>query len=136
MAQNEFAVSIIVVGPGNQTVLVRDEMKPLPHFWKFPGGKSEPGETPPEAAVRELREETGVDVENDDVVLLVEEPRRNHIMYLFAARVEGFGRLKPKGDEGEDVLKFSLDDVLSMVDFFPPHRDLLQKGLTALKAAA
>jgi mutator protein MutT len=31
--------------------------------WAFPGGKLEPGETPAEAAVREIFEETGYKVE-------------------------------------------------------------------------
>ena len=30
--------------------------------WSFPGGAIDPGETPMQAAIRELREETGIDV--------------------------------------------------------------------------
>jgi 8-oxo-dGTP diphosphatase len=32
-------------------------------LWAFPGGKSEPGETPEQTAIREVREEVGIDIE-------------------------------------------------------------------------
>jgi mutator protein MutT len=34
----------------------------LPDFWEFPGGKIQRGESPGECAVREVQEETGVEV--------------------------------------------------------------------------
>lgn len=54
----------VVVARHEGRVLIgrRPAGAPLAGFWEFPGGKVRPGETPEQAAVRECREETGLDV--------------------------------------------------------------------------
>jgi bis(5'-nucleosidyl)-tetraphosphatase len=72
--------------------------------WAFPKGRSNPGETPLESARRELKEETGLDIEK----LLQEEPlteryefrRKGEIVIktvqYFPAVVSGTVRLQPE----------------------------------------
>ena len=47
---------------GRVLVQRRPAGKALAELWEFPGGKVEPGESPEDALVRELREELAIDV--------------------------------------------------------------------------
>jgi len=57
--------TIVLIAPfddkGNVLLLKRDDDKHCGGLWSFPGGKVEAGESPQAAAVRELKEETGLD---------------------------------------------------------------------------
>jgi mutator protein MutT len=54
------AVGAIAVAPDGRVLLIRRAHPPDAGRWTIPGGKVEPGESFEHAAVRELREETGV----------------------------------------------------------------------------
>src|SRR5690554_2944487 len=63
---------LAVVARNGQVLLVRRAKPPDRGMWGFPGGRIEPGETAAEAAVRELREETGVDASAGRVLTAID----------------------------------------------------------------
>jgi 8-oxo-dGTP diphosphatase len=67
----ETAVGAVVLHDG-QMLLVRRGNEPSEGTWAVPGGRVEYGETLHEAVVREVREETGVDVAVDRFLGFVE----------------------------------------------------------------
>ncbi|THF84588.1 (deoxy)nucleoside triphosphate pyrophosphohydrolase [Cohnella fermenti] len=56
------AAAIIEDGEGRVLVARRKEGKSQAGLWEFPGGKLEPGESPADCLVRELKEEMGIDI--------------------------------------------------------------------------
>lgn len=58
-----FLAASVAVLRGDRLLLAARGRPPLDHIFSLPGGLVEPGETLAEAALRELREETGIEAE-------------------------------------------------------------------------
>ena len=87
-------VAQTVVRDGDRVLVVRNDYAAGTHAdippWGFPGGGRESGETLAEAAVRETREETGLEIETVRLLALGEWLARMHALFaLFEARVVG-----------------------------------------------
>lgn len=69
-------------------------------IWNLPGGRLENGELPPEAAVRETREETGLKIKIKRLVGVYGKPHRDELIFVFTAIVIG-GKIRatPEADE-------------------------------------
>lgn len=59
------SAAALINSAGRVLIAQRPQHKQLGGLWEFPGGKVEPGESPEQALVRELREELDVTVETN-----------------------------------------------------------------------
>ena len=57
--------------------------------WNLPGGGVETGELPTEAVVREVKEETGLDVTVDRLVGVYGKTDKDELVFTFACRIVG-----------------------------------------------
>ncbi|GIP37760.1 hypothetical protein J31TS4_10400 [Paenibacillus sp. J31TS4] len=73
----------IVINEREEILMVRQYVERGDVVWNFPGGGAEEGESPEEACLREVREETGYEVE---LVELVDDAQDK---FTFLAKVKG-----------------------------------------------
>lgn len=99
--------------------------------WTFIAGQMQPGETPADTAVREVREETGLAVEPGRVIGRRVHPATNRAMiYLTARPVQGTQAIV--GDENElaEVRWLSLAEADELLPgMYPPARAYLARAL-------
>jgi 8-oxo-dGTP diphosphatase len=102
---------------GDRILLVERGREPLKGQWSLPGGGVETGERLEEALIREVREETGLDVEPEQVAVIFEriipdqegQPEYHYLLVDFLCKIRG-GILRA-GDDSNAAAWFSLDEL-------------------------
>jgi ADP-ribose pyrophosphatase YjhB (NUDIX family) len=83
------AVGTIVRTEGDRLVLVRRAIEPGYGLWVFPGGYVDRGEAVTDAAIREAREEAGLEVEIDGLINIYSYAHRSLIVIVYSAIAVG-----------------------------------------------
>jgi ADP-ribose pyrophosphatase YjhB (NUDIX family) len=103
------AVGTIIANDAGDIVLVRRAIEPGYGKWVFPGGYVDRGEQVLSAAVREAREEAGVDIRIDRLIDVYSYPGHSPIIIVYAATMTG-GCLACD-DEGLEARFFAADAI-------------------------
>lgn len=118
------AVGTIIHDGDGKIVLVRRAIEPGFGLWVFPGGYVDRGETPQSAALREAREECGLDVRLDALVNVYAYAGRIPIIIVYAA--SALGGTLCTDDECSEAALFSEREVPWTQLAFPSTRDALK----------
>ncbi|MDN5782009.1 MAG: 8-oxo-dGTP diphosphatase MutT, partial [Luteimonas sp.] len=96
----EVMAAAITDARGRVLLARRTEGRDLAGLWEFPGGKREPGESPEQALVRELREELGIEAEPGPPLIAVAQHYPHKRLRLDVRHVARW-RGTPRGNEGQ-----------------------------------
>lgn len=117
---------LAVTYQADQLILVQRKNEPQKGGWGFPGGSVWPGESLYDAAVRELREETGVAAEPEQLLEVVEvnefdaDNRHHHFILVPVLCRYLNGELQP-GDDATDCRWMSVSEIVRQ------QSDLIEK---------
>lgn len=123
-----------VIVQDRRALLIRRGTAPLLGEWSLPGGVLECGESLRRAAVREAREETGLEVEVVEMLGVYERvipgdsgrTRYHFVLIDFLCRPVG-GNLKAGSDASE--VRWFTREQLPPLNLAPDASDVLRKGL-------
>ncbi|MCB9916539.1 MAG: NUDIX hydrolase [Planctomycetes bacterium] len=112
------AAAAVVLDDAQRVLLVRRGIEPFLGAWALPAGYQEIDEHPHETVVREVREETGLDIAVDelfDLLHVPDDPRKPANLAIYLCRVVS-GELRA-GDDALEAAWFALDALPAEIGF-------------------
>jgi 8-oxo-dGTP diphosphatase len=122
-------VTVVVVQHNGRILLGKRNIDPGMGLWSFFGGYVDRGEQLEEAALREVKEETNLDVRLDGLIGLYSESGRPHILVAYRASVlnNDISAMAAQPEEVSEMAFFAPQEVPELA--FPFDRQILQDWL-------
>ncbi|HJR81806.1 MAG TPA: NUDIX hydrolase [Anaerolineales bacterium] len=106
------AVAAIILDDKGHILLCEHTYRKF-HPWGLPGGGLEHGEDPEEGIRREVREETGLEVQVEKLMCAESAPTNHHISLIYLCQIIG-GAFQPNYEISQTRF-FSLDEMPSLL---------------------
>ncbi len=100
---------VVIASQGPEILMVKRDIEPMMGRWSFPSGYVDRGEVVEDAAVREVREETNVNVSLDGLLGVYSREGAPVVLVAYAASIVGGS--PSAGDEAQAVKLFPADDL-------------------------
>jgi len=124
------ATCLVVVDNRNRVLLVKRSVEPKKGFWCLPGGFMELGETPEKAALRELKEETGLSGRIDMLLgVSSNSSAQYHTVLMVGFLVKSYTGALVAGDDADDAASFYYDELPEIA--FESHAKFIRIYYTA-----
>lgn len=106
-----------IIEKNGKVLLVQEAKKACYGKWNLPAGHLEPNETLKDGALREIKEETGYDVELTGILNIANKTIENDLLLvvIFSTNIIG-GNIKINEKEILSVKWFDIDDVINNMD--------------------
>jgi 8-oxo-dGTP diphosphatase len=120
--KHRLAASVAVFNEHNEILLVKNWKR----GWEFPGGYVENGESIQEAAIREVKEEAGIEIQIIKLCGVIQDIKNSRCTVLFLGTpIRGKVTC---GDDALDAGFFCIEDALQMVKW-KTYKERIQKCL-------
>jgi ADP-ribose pyrophosphatase YjhB (NUDIX family) len=108
-------VAGVVIKKDGKYLLVQEKQEKVHGKWNLPAGHVDKGETLEQAAIREAKEESGLNVKLGKHLLVVHQSADRPVLHAFAAEIIS-GELVFPQDELLDARWFTYDEIVTMKD--------------------
>jgi len=123
--QNPAPAMAIILQRQGDLLLVKRKYEPCAGMWSLPAGFVEMGESPEHCAVREVKEETNLDIFLDGlfgVYPAMDDPRSQVVVVVYRGRIKD-GEVRP-GDDAIEAQFFGLERLPKDIAF-DSHRKVI-----------
>ena len=128
-SQIQKAVDAIIDDNQGNIILIKRKYPPYKDYYALPGGTVEKGETLKQAVVREIKEETNLDITIESKIGVYDKPGRDprgdvHST-AYKCRIIGSKDEIKSGDDSKDVFVISLKELKNIKLAFD-HKEMLK----------